>query len=63
MFEKEKGWDKFWFSGVRSYREEMEFYELLSKPDQSKDPKGKAKAKEGAQEAPIEVSGDEEDEE
>jgi hypothetical protein len=31
---REVGWDEFWFSGVKNYREQLSFYELASREQQ-----------------------------
>lgn len=36
-WQEEKGWDKYWFSGVKNCRQEMEFYETILQAEEKDD--------------------------
>jgi hypothetical protein len=56
----EAGWDTFWIQGVRNYREQLEFYEMLSQlgPDTENNGPGHATNNSGPSPDPLEVDDD-----
>jgi hypothetical protein len=56
----EAGWDTFWIQGVKNYREELEFYEMLNKlgPDTENDGSGHATSHPGPFPDPLDVDVD-----
>ena len=54
----EAGWDMFWIQGVRNYRQELEFYEMLNKLASEVD-NGGSEGVPGASSNPVAVPDDE----
>ena len=54
----EAGWDTFWIQGVQNYREELEFYEMLTKLANGDDNQG-SESMSGASNDPVTVPDDE----